>query len=104
MRTLQTATGTKPSGGRILLVDDPRERFNLDGAFGPLFPDALALFVGSHWTGEISHTADAAARADLVFRYQDGGIVPFGGSTSRNDDSGPAVTEASLSAAGTRQN
>jgi hypothetical protein len=104
MRTLQIAAGSRPQGGRILLVDDPRERFNLDGAFGTLFPDALAIFVGSQWTGEISRTADAAARADLVFRYQDGGIVPWGGSTSRNDEPGAAVTDASSSAAGTRQN
>jgi hypothetical protein len=104
MRTLEVATGSRPAGGRILLVDDPGERVNLDGAFGTLFPDALAIFVGSHWTGEISNTADAAARADLVFRYQDGGIVPLGGSISRNDDAGAAATEASPSAAGTRQN
>jgi hypothetical protein len=105
MRTLQVATGSRPQGGFILLVDDPRERVNLDGAFGTLFPDALAIFVGERWTGEIASTADAAARADLVFRFQDGGIVPFGGSTSRNDEPAAAVTDASSSsAAGTRQN
>jgi hypothetical protein len=104
MRTLQIATGARPQGGHILLVDDPRERVNLDGAFGTLFPDALAIFLGEQWTGEISRTADAAPRADLVFRYQAGGIVPLGGSASRNDEAAAAVTDASPSSAGTRQN
>jgi hypothetical protein len=75
MQTLQMATASKPEGGRVVLIDDPGERFNLDGAFGTLFPDALAVFVGNHWTGEISRSPDAAAGADLAYRYQAGGLV-----------------------------
>lgn len=76
MRTLQMATAAKPAGGRIVLIDDPQERVNLDAAFGTLFADAVVLFLGQQWTGEIRAAADAAATADLAYRYQGGVIVP----------------------------
>ena len=77
MQTLQIAASTRPAGGRIVLVDDPGERFNLEATFGGLFPDAVSLFVGSDWTGEIANAAPASTDSALVYRYQRGTVVPM---------------------------
>jgi hypothetical protein len=77
MQTLQFATSTHAAGGHVVLVDDPSERFNLGSAFGSLFPDAVSLFLGSGWTGEIAGSAPVATRSTVVYRYQDGGLVPL---------------------------
>ena len=62
----------RPSG-HIVLVDAPAERFNLDGAFGALFPEAVRLYVGEGWTGEIVvNAAQAQRRGDLVYRFSEG--------------------------------
>jgi hypothetical protein len=90
MRSLQIATASRPQGGRVVLIDDPQERFNLDGAFGALFPDALAVFLGNRWTGEITRSADAAAGADLAYRYQAGGLVPHVGRALSGSPTPPA--------------
>jgi hypothetical protein len=77
LRTLRVAAADRSTGGQIVLVDDPQDRFNLDAAFGGLFPDAVALTLGSRWTGEIVSAGTAPAAADLLFQLRDGMLVPM---------------------------
>ena len=61
--------------GHVLLVDSPAERFNLQSAFGGLFPEAMRLRVGEGWTGEVVGTrSDARRPGDLSYRLADGTI------------------------------
>ena len=53
LNTIQSATRTLPQGGRIVLIDDPSERYRFASAFDSALPEALALTVGEHWTGEV---------------------------------------------------
>ena len=75
LRDLQAAAGSGQAGGRIAVVDDPEERFNLEAAFGPAFPDAVTLVLGPRWNGVIVGSVEAAADAELVFCYRDRGLV-----------------------------
>jgi hypothetical protein len=55
-----------------VLVDDPSERFNLDAAFGTLWPDAAALCL----PGVNATLASTPAAADaLVLRLAGGRLV-----------------------------
>jgi hypothetical protein len=70
-----------PTGGQIILLDDPDARANLDGAFGALFPDAVALIVNRGFRGEIRQEPTAmptdgqTASAVLLFRLRAGRLV-----------------------------
>ena len=55
--------------GRVVLIDDAAERFNLATAFGNLLPEALRLHIGAGWTGEIV-PADAPISADHAEVYR----------------------------------
>jgi hypothetical protein len=67
MTTLERDTAGRPSG-HVVLVDDPTERFNLDAAFGALFPEAARLRLGDRWSGEVvGHARDARRAGDLTF-------------------------------------
>ncbi|MGH9257662.1 MAG: hypothetical protein ACRD3C_24145 [Vicinamibacterales bacterium] len=79
MQTLQFAVSGQPAGGRIVLVDDPQERFNLEAVFGALFPDATRLFFGNRWTGEITHTTAVSPNSNLTYRLEGGTVVPHVG-------------------------
>jgi hypothetical protein len=59
---------------RILIVDDPSERFNLDAAFGSLWPDAAALFLPPGSNATIA-SGDGAPPDALVLRLRDGRLV-----------------------------
>lgn len=79
LRTVAADAGRQASG-HIVLVDAPDERFNLSAAFGNLFPEALALRVGSGWTGEILTSPDDASRpASLTYRLSAGTIEHYAG-------------------------
>ena len=70
----QDATGR--TAGHVVIVDAPGERFNLQSAFGALFPEAMRLQVGEGWTGEVVSTPSEAGRAgDLSYRLSNGGLV-----------------------------
>jgi hypothetical protein len=77
MQTLQFAVSTQPAGGRIVLVDAPQERVNLEATFGALFPDAVSLLLGTQWAGEIVNTAPVRTAATLLYRLQGGVLVPI---------------------------
>jgi len=57
--------------GRVVVIDDPAERFNLTTAFGGLFQDALLLRLGKGWSGDVV-TDTAAVTADHTYRLSDG--------------------------------
>jgi hypothetical protein len=60
---------------RVVLIDNPGERFNLEAAFGGLLPAALRLNLGTDWTGEIVVTPAALRNAAHLFRLENGGLV-----------------------------
>jgi hypothetical protein len=70
-----------PTGGQIILLDDPGARMNLDGAFGTLFPDAVAIAIGRGFHGEIRQqpavtpTDGRTGSPLLLFRLQEGRLV-----------------------------
>jgi hypothetical protein len=73
-RAIETVqqTGRRHPGRPIVLVDDPSERFNLDAAFGTLWPDAAALCL----PGVNATLASTPAAADaLVLRLAGGRLV-----------------------------
>ena len=78
---LRRATATLPGGARIVLIDDPISRFNLDTAFGALFPDAVALILGERFRGEILSGAGDVANANLegalVLALRNGRLEPY---------------------------
>jgi hypothetical protein len=65
---VRTATHHQP-GRPILIVDNPSERFNLDAAFGNLWPDAAALFVPGATTAIVAQEP-LAARNTIVLRLE----------------------------------
>jgi hypothetical protein len=66
------------AGGRVVLVDDANDRFNLTAAIGSGLPDALALTLGPGWTGEIVDAAPASAdRTTLVYALSGGRFEPI---------------------------
>ncbi len=70
--------GGSHSAGTIILVDDAREDVTLGDAFGTLFPEAIHLFAGADWKGEIvsaSERGKVSAGDTLVFELHDGVIT-----------------------------
>ena len=63
------------TAGHVVLVDSPAERFNLQSAFGGLFPEAMRLRVGEGWTGEVVTPSGAQQPGDLSYRLSDGALV-----------------------------
>ena len=58
-------------------IDHPGEPVTLNDAFGALFPSAVHLFVGDHWTGEIVSARPSVqiGRHDLVFELHSGSLI-----------------------------
>jgi hypothetical protein len=74
MHAVTADVGQRPSG-HVVMLDAPQERVNLVSAFGNLFPEALRLYTGGGWTGEIStEPAKASRAADLEYRLVNGSI------------------------------
>jgi hypothetical protein len=70
-----------PDSTRVVLIDRPEDRFNLDATFGALFPDALVLALGERFTGEIlssEHGIDGRQlEGALVFVLRDGHLERY---------------------------
>ena len=82
MTRLESDARGRP-GGHVVLVDDVNDRFNLAAAIGSGLPDALALTLGSRWTGEIVEAAPAdAGDATLVYELIHGKLEPVIGQPS----------------------
>jgi hypothetical protein len=60
LRDVRRAAAPFPGGVRLVLIDDPAARFNLDTAFGALLPDAVALTLGDRFEGEIVAAGDVS--------------------------------------------
>lgn len=79
MAGLQATTTSFPAGGRVVLVDEPTADVGLDDAFAGLFPDALALYSGDMWTGEIVEPGTVLpidSQTTIVFELRDGTLEP----------------------------
>lgn len=64
------------ASGHVVVIDAPAERFNLQSAFGGLFPEAMRLRVGAEWTGEVvAAPAEAQRPGDLSYRLSNGRLV-----------------------------
>ncbi|HLG58293.1 MAG TPA: hypothetical protein VI485_23310 [Vicinamibacterales bacterium] len=78
MQSIADATRGEGRTGRIVLIDSPGERLNLEAAFGGLFADAVALMLGDGWMGEIAPSdAPPPSSQALVFRLRNGELVPI---------------------------
>lgn len=79
MDAVRATTSSFPAGGRVVLVDDPMAEAGLDDAFAGLFPDALALFSGEMWSGELVEpgtTLPIDAQTTIVFELREGTLEP----------------------------
>jgi hypothetical protein len=61
--------------GRVALIDDPGQRFNLATAFGGLLPNALELHLGSGWNGDIVQATDDVSNARYVYRLMNSDLM-----------------------------
>lgn len=76
MRAVRAEATRQPNGGRIVLVDSPNERFNLDSTFGTLFPDAVSLIAGPLWTGRVlSPGEEIPVNTTVSFRLANGRLI-----------------------------
>lgn len=68
------AAARQQPGRRIVIVDSPSERFNMESAFGNLWPDAAALFFPDAVTTIVTDEPHAASDV-LVIRPQHGRLL-----------------------------
>lgn len=79
MQAIQATTSSFPAGGRVVLVDAPADDVGLDDAFDALFPDALALFSGDMWTGQIVQPGTPLPvdeQTTITYELRDGTLEP----------------------------
>jgi hypothetical protein len=80
MATLERAARGRFDAGHAVLIDAPGERFNLAAAFGSLLPEAMRLYLGAGWTGELLSTRPETRRAaDLTFELRHGVLLEIEG-------------------------
>ena len=79
LRTVEFAAAHRPGGGRFILLDEPPQPVDLVETFGDLFPDAVVLYLGPRWAGQIGIQEDSALLPTMVFRRDDRGVVPVVG-------------------------
>jgi hypothetical protein len=79
MASIQATTTSFPAGGRVVLVDEPTAVVGLDEAFAGLFSDALALYAGDTWIGEIVEPGTVLPLDDqttIAFELRGGTLEP----------------------------
>ena len=78
MRTLQAQSAGRPEG-RVIIADDPAAQTTMAEAFYTSLPEAVHLFLGPGWTGEIvpspRELPPAAGTDTLVFELRDGSLA-----------------------------
>jgi len=78
LRTIRDAARSRGQRGAIVIVDHTEEPVTLNDAFGNLFTDAVHLFVGPQWSGEIVQATSTRTSGDddaLVFELRSGGLI-----------------------------
>jgi hypothetical protein len=78
LRTIRDAARSRGQRGTIVIVDHTEEPVTLNDAFGNLFTDAVHLFVGPQWSGEIVQATSTRTSGDddaLVFELRGGGLI-----------------------------
>jgi hypothetical protein len=77
LTTLEQA-GRGQSGGSVVLVDEPGQRFSLDAAFGSALTEALQLTMGPGWSGIIlSSQPEQPIAATMAFRLVNRALEPL---------------------------
>jgi hypothetical protein len=79
MGAIQATTTSFPAGGTVVLVDAPQSEVSLDDAFGALFPEALTLYAGPMWKGQIvtpGLTAPLDPVTTITFELRGGTLEP----------------------------
>jgi hypothetical protein len=79
MESIQATTSSFPAGGRVVLIDDPGADVNLEDVFNGLFAEALALYAGDLWIGQV--VAPGAAlpideRTTIAYELRGGTLEP----------------------------
>ncbi|MGH9348482.1 MAG: hypothetical protein ACRD26_14575 [Vicinamibacterales bacterium] len=69
------AAAEREPGRRIVIVDNPAERFNLDAAFGSLWPDASALLLPPGTVADLATDATSAPADAVVLRLEGGRLT-----------------------------
>jgi hypothetical protein len=73
METVKASVRASDGGGRIVVIASQDGYVELDSTFSGMFPEAVTLFTGPHWHGQVvvdGETLPIDAR--LLFRYADG--------------------------------
>jgi hypothetical protein len=68
------ATAEHHPGRRIVIVDSPLERFNMESAFGNLWPDSAALYLPPGTTAVVIHDPPAVPDG-IVLRLENGQLM-----------------------------
>jgi hypothetical protein len=80
MESIQATTSSFPAGGRVVLVDQREAGVGLDEAFSQLFPDALALYAGDAWIGQVVQPGTALPvdeQTTIAYELRDGTLEPL---------------------------
>lgn len=80
MESVQATTTSFPAGGRVVLYEDPTAELPLADAFDQLFPDALALYAGSLWEGQLVQPGTVVpgdGRTTIAYELRQGTLEPL---------------------------
>ena len=73
METVEARVRAATGGGRIVVLASQEAHVDLDSTFSGMFPEAVTLFAGPRWQGQIVLDGEALPTdARLLFRYTDG--------------------------------
>jgi hypothetical protein len=79
MDSVRATTTSFPAGGTVVLIDAPQSEVSLDDAFGALFPEALMLYAGPMWKGQVVIPGQVLApdsTTTITFELRGGTLEP----------------------------
>ena len=80
MESIRATTTSFPAGGRVVLVDAPEAAVGLDEAFDQMFSEALALYAGDMWVGQVVKPGEPLPtdeRTTIAYELRDGTLEPL---------------------------
>jgi hypothetical protein len=80
MESIRATTTSFPAGGRVVLVDAPEAPVGLDEAFDQHFTEALALYAGDMWTGQVlppGAPLPVDEQTTIAYELRDGTLEPI---------------------------